>query len=246
MLGLLALLVTTALLYVWGVEALPTRLMFALNAVAVLYAAFEVFHEVRVERDEHAERNEEFIRSRPNLEIVGQKFVGLYVNGQSLFHVLQLWFCNEPDYRNVHSIARNVTIRLTFFTDNSATPLFTYASQWVEAVDPEVASFNNRSPFIDIPANDNPAKCIVLLQHRPDDPNCYAHSFGKLIGTPDGRYPPYIVRPGRYRVNACVRGDNLEQEFDLVLVNHGTASAPEFIGVPNRSDVAVPSQAFDE
>jgi hypothetical protein len=42
-----------------------------------------------------------------------------------------------------------------------------------------------------------------------------------------------------------MRGDNLEQELNLRLVNHGTRAEPEFIDVPKKQDVAVPSQAYE-
>jgi hypothetical protein len=213
--------------------------------LAVLVASFEVFHEASIERDKFENQVRDAMVSRPRFIVTGQKYVSLFAQGEHLFNVLQLWVCNEPEYRNVHSLAKNVTIRLEFYAENAGAPLFSFSSQWVSAVDPEVASFDGRSPFVDVPANDNPAKCIVLLQHRDDD-DCYAHSFGKLIGTPNGKYQPYRLRPGRYRVHVCLRGDNVEQEFDLTLMNHGVRPEPEFLGVPKRVDAAIPSPAAEE
>jgi hypothetical protein len=246
MLGLLGVIIVSGILYLSGQKELSTRTTFILGVVGFVAASFEAFHECRIERDKYGEEVRAATLSKPRFEVVGQKFVTLHANNQRLFSVLQLWLCNVPEYRNVHSIAKNVTIRLSFYADNAVTPLLAYSSQWVQALDPEIASYGGRSPYIDVPANDNPAKCIVLLRHD-GDANCYAHSFGKLIGNPDGKYQPYLLKPGRYRVSVNLRGDNIDQELNLALkIDSGVPSEPVFDKVPNRSDTAIPSHAADE
>lgn len=102
--------------------------------------------------------------------------------------------------RTPDAIARNVTIHVDVFRTGEARPVRGLTSQWVASIDPQAVSHTGRFAQVDIPANENPARCLLLLQHADTDEDCYLHSFGKLIGQPDGRHHAYRLPPGKYRV----------------------------------------------
>ena len=214
--------------------------------LGVYVAAILAYHQLKTERDELDQRLTAIAASEPRFFCRGQKWVRLHSNGAYTFHALQLWIGNEPVVRTVASLAKNVSVRVAFYAEGSTSSLFALGSQWVDAIDPEAAGFTGRHQQIDIPANDNPAKFFLVLQHANTDDDCFAHSFGKLPGQPDGRHAAYRLRPGRYRVTVSLKGDNVEQELDLRFVNHGRAEEPEVIGIPKQHDAAQPSPAPDE
>jgi hypothetical protein len=89
---------------------------------------------------------------------------------------------------------------------------------------------------VDIPANDNPARCLLLLQHADTDDDCYLHSFGKLLGQPDGRHQAYRLMPGQYRVVLRLTGDNVDQEMTASLRLSGRSRKPELVGLESFDD----------
>ncbi len=203
----------------------PFRLRYA-GAVVVLifvFAAMEAFDDVRGERDEALERLSKIDHARPRLRCTGQRWVA--VAGKP-FSALQVMVRNEPDARTPESLAKNVSVRLTFFPPHSVHPLCSYEALWLLSVDPESAGFTGTAPVIDIPANDNAAMFFLALQH-PADEDAFAYSFAKLEDQPDGRVHDFRLAPGRYRVTVALKGDNVEQELVLHLLVHGTASPPE-------------------
>ncbi len=211
--------------------------------LALYAAAVIAYHRLKIERDELDRKLTLIETAHPRFVCRGQKWVRLFSDGKYTFHALQVWICNEPDARAPSSLAKNVSVRIAFYPEGQASSLFTLGSQWVDAIDPEAAGFRNVRQQIDIPANDNPAKFFLVLQHPATDDDCFAHSFGKLPGQPDGRHAPYRLPPGRYRVAVTLKGDNVEQELSLRFVNHGRAEEPEILHVPKRHDEAVPSPA---
>ena len=121
------------------------------------------------------------IRSaRPKLEIVGQKWVRLFAKGQYQFHVLGIWIANRPEVRTPDALARNVTIHVDVIRNGQVGPVCGITSQWVASIDPQAVSHTGRFAQVDIPANENAARCLLLLQHADSDDDCYLHSFGVL------------------------------------------------------------------
>lgn len=82
-----------------------------------------------------------------------------------------------------------------------------FTSQWILATDPD-------------------AKLNLILQHHETEDTCYAFSFGKLQGNPDGRYQPFRLLPGRYRCELTLKGTNLEQTLRLRFANNGRSAPP--------------------
>jgi hypothetical protein len=220
------------------------------GGLVLLFAMVKAYHELRIERDTFRDQIARIEASGPYLECSGQKFVGLFGSRGYLFHVLQVWLANRPEVRTLSSLAKNVSVRVTFYRAQNTQRMFSVGPQWVKATDPDNAGFNATEQSTDIPANDIPAKFILLLHHLAEDIDCFAHSFGKLQGQPDGRHPPYRLPPGQYRVAVKLTGDNVDQEFPLRLVIHGKGIPPQILGVPEVSgfdDLPVePSRAADE
>ena len=160
----------------------------------------------------------------------------LYANGQYRFHTLGIWIANRPDVRTLDAIARNVTIHIDVMRSAEVRPVCGLTSQWVDSIDPQAVSHTGRFAQVDIPANENPARCLLLLQHADTDDDCYLHSFGVLLGQPDGRHRPYRLLPGQYRVVLRFAGDNVEQEVTVPLVLSGRTAKPELVGVESFDD----------
>jgi hypothetical protein len=212
-------------------QSIPDWLFYSGVAVGLLTACFLSWRD-EVVRASTLDADLRKIRSAsPKLEIVGQKWVRLFAGGQYRFHVLGIWIVNRPDVRTHESIARNVTIHVDVFRRGEVVPVCGLTSQWVESIDPQAVSHTGRFAAVDISANENAARCLLLLQHADTDDDCYLHSFGKLIGQPDGRYQPYRLPPGEYRAVLRFAGDNVEQELTVALVLKGRNNKPELIGV---------------
>jgi hypothetical protein len=177
------------------------------------------------------------IRSaRPRLEVVGQKWVRLFANGQYRFHVLGVWVMNRPEVRTVDSQAKNVTVHVDVIPSGHVAPACGATLQWVESFDPQAVSHTGHFSETDISANENPARFLLVLQHPATEDECYLHSFGKLIGQPDGRYQPYRLPPGQYRVALRFTGSNVEQELTVSLSLRGRNNKPELVGIESFDD----------
>ena len=224
-------------------KQIPRPIFIAALTLFAIAAMFHAFHQIRVECDTRREELDAIRAARPRLSCRGQKFVPLFNRGTYQFHALQLWLCNEPETRGDASLAKNVSVRVAFHRDDVPWQPVLLGSQWVDAFDPEAASFTDVHQQVDIPANDVPAKFFLVLHHVEVDDDCYAHSFGKLPGKPDGRYAPYKLPPGRYRVVVNLKGDNVDQELTFQFRNGGRGVEPEVLSVPKQHDPAVPSQA---
>lgn len=155
---------------------------------------------------------------------------------QYQFHVLGIWIANRPEVRTFDVLAKNVTIHVDVFRSGEVVPVCGLTSQWVQSIDPQAVSHTGRSAQVDIPANENTARCLLLLQHAGTDEYCYLHSFGKLIGQPDGRHQPYRLSAGQFRVVLRFTGDNVEQELTVPLVLRGLSGRPELVGIESFDD----------
>ena len=102
----------------------------------------------------------------------------------------------QTEVRTVDSVARNVTIHVDVFRNAEVRPVCGLTSQWVDSIDPQAVSHTGRFAEVDIPANENPARCLLILQHADTDDDCYLHSFGVLIGQYQRRSKPPPVYLG--------------------------------------------------
>jgi hypothetical protein len=235
--GLLALIVTVSLAVWLGTDSVPPKVGAGFVVAAVVLACYRAFHEVRMEREQREVRIATLTTARPALRCVGQKFVSLSNKDGYRFHALQVWICNEPENRSgPDTMARDVSVRVSFFRPGDAQPFRALVSQWVRAFDPEAASYVGQTDITDIPASDVPAKFFLVLQHPAMDDDCYIHTFSTHLGQPDGRAANNRLAPGAYRVVLHFRGANLDQEMELRFVNNGRASAPELAGIPVKGD----------
>jgi hypothetical protein len=200
---------------------------------------------VRIEREQREARIATLTTARPALRCVGQKFVSLNNKDGYRFHALQVWICNEPENRSgLDTMAHDISVRVSFFYPGDVQPFRSLVSQWVQAFDPEAASYVAQAQITDIPASDVPAKFFLVLQHPATDDDCYIHTFSTHLGQPDGRSANNRLSPGVYRVVLQFRGANLDQETELRFVNHGRLRAPELVGIPDKSETgAQPSAA---
>ncbi len=171
------------------------------------------------------EEKEQREASAPQLVFSEARWTPWFEGNSYKFHVLQIWLKNRPDVLSQASTAENVSVTVRIVKQGSIVPFVDFVSQWIFLPDPDLAvtGMLGHEPVCDIPANDNPAKMILLLRHVGTEPDreCYAHSFGKLIGSPDGRYQPFRIDPGVHRVSLVCRGRNIEQSIDFRLDNTG-------------------------
>jgi hypothetical protein len=205
------------------------------------FAAFRAWSDEhrRAESAEHA--LVEHQNCQPRLRFAETRWTPLFgrvpsdppgVHPSYIYHALEVWLKNEPERRNEHSVAKNVSVAVSFSCEGQTTPLFRFPSQWVLPSDPDLAGFENHQSAIDIPPNDVPAKVVLVLQqHRANDENCYAHPFGKLQGAPDGRHEPFRLVPGRYRCDLELRGENLDQRMSFIFTNNGLDTPPTLVPV---------------
>lgn len=194
--------------------------LLALSGLSVVHAGYRAWKEERASRVELYDKLEGIRQARPRLVVCGQKWVSLF--------------------------ARNVSVRVRVVSAGDAEPWpVEFVSQWVLAVDPDVASYKGFQQAVDIPANDSPAKFLLLLRHESET-DCYAHFFGKLIGTPDGRYAPFRVAPGLHQLRLVFRGDNVEQELVYTLRVPLDARQPLLTGIKNHTDEPEPSRGAEE
>ena len=208
--------------------------------VLMFISAFSAWRDEADRADALAGELQAIRDASPQLKVVGQKWVRLH-SGQPLtyrFNVLGIWIANEPERRGLDALAKNVTVHLDYFRSGETTRLFGLTSQWVQSIDPQAIGHTARFPQTDIPANENAAKFLLVLQHADVEDECYAHSFGPLDGQPDGRLKKYRLGPGTYRIDIRFRGDNVDQEARLTFINHGRERPPELVGVERFDDPA--------
>jgi hypothetical protein len=190
-------------------------------------------------RDEHdrSERAESSLnairRASPSFRFDRTRWTPIYRDDGSgarvyWIHLLQLWLVNCPDVRAEASLARNVSILVSFHPRDGWHHTCELGSQWIVTSDPNLAGYMDHVVAQDVPANDNPAKMILVLRNQ-GDPDCYAHSFGMLAGAPDGRHAPFRLAPGWYRVRVRLRGDNVDQELSFRFTNPGATEEPTLV-----------------
>lgn len=215
------------ILNVSGRSAIPLRWFLGGAALLFLVAMVRAFHDVRVERDTLQRQITAAQNTRPRLTFDESRWIPTYPNGaQYRFHVLQVWLKNEPLVRGPDSVARHVSLTLTFYSSNYA-EMVKLRSEWLSVLDPQLARYGPHESLVDIPASNVPARFILVLQHPETDDDCYAHSFGILDHNPDGRLDRFRLPVGDYRVAVDLEGDNIRQRLWLRFVNHGRAMAPE-------------------
>ena len=218
--------------------------------VLMFLSAFRAWRDEADRADTLATELQTIRESAPRLEVVGQKWVRLYAGTPRAyrFHVLGIWVRNVPERRGPDALAKNVTVHADYFRPGETKRLFGLTSQWVQSIDPQAIGHTAHFPETDIPANENAAKFLLVLQHADAEDECYAHSFGPLDGQPDGRLPRYRLPPGTYRLDLRFQGDNVDQQARFTFINHGHAQPPGLENIERfeeepRDAAAAPSPA---
>ena len=80
------------------------------------------------------------------------------------FHVIQVWFANQPVLPNDASIAREVTAKITIFSTDDDKQVLEYYGQWAQSNAPDNAGFEGYIEKVDIPPGHLLAKLQFPLQ----------------------------------------------------------------------------------
>jgi hypothetical protein len=206
--------------------------------VLLFVSGFRAWRDEADRADALATELQALLDAFPRLVVVGQKWVRLFSGEPRTyrFHVLGIWVANMPERRGLTALAKNVTVHVDYFRQGDTRKLFGLTSQWVKSIDPQAIGHTAHFSQTDIPANENAAKFLLVLQHADVEDDCYAHSFGPLDGQPDGRLKKYRLERGTYRIDIRFNGDNVDQEARLTFVNHGREHPPGLVGVERFDD----------
>ena len=185
----------------------------------ILFVGFVSWWISGLEADKRQREN-----SKPNLVFKKAQDWQFYKERQAIYHALQVWFVNNPQVASDNSVARDVTVVVTFYDRNIKNKLEIHGC-FTEAEVPDyatIAPIKDLKDRIDVwPPNDIPQKLLIALKY-PGDESAYGFAKSNFVPTQDGRELGKEIKKGEHYVKVTLRGTRVDQPPSwFILTNPG-------------------------
>lgn len=139
--------------------------------------------------------------------------------GDPIFHILQVWFINQPSVPTDNSIAKDVTATVTFYDRNNKRVISVPGCFIVTEAFDYAGNIGFLDKINDWPPNDEPRKLQIAIKWHEDDS---AYGFGQTTDREDRRMPGREIEKGNNYVKIHLKGTRVEQQpFWFTLENPG-------------------------
>lgn len=208
----------------FGAWSIPLLIFIAFVSIRLLLAPYWLFSDKKLEKEQLDEKIRKITQSQPNIVIDQTREAPLFrdtlVSDKKvpMYHVIQVWFKNIPDFPSETSEAKHVTALIEFWNLDKSTKLFSIYGQWANSTAPNHVGFSGTISEVNLSPGNLTAKLLIALKNSGDN-NCYGYAVENVSKHIDGRDPNFELLEGKYHICVKLEGVRVRKDFSLLLEN---------------------------
>ena len=198
----------------FGAWSIPLAIFIAFVSIRLLLAPYWLFFDEKFEKEQLGTKFLKITQSQPNIIVDQIREAPLFrdtpVSDKKvpMYHVIQVWFKNNPEFPSETSEAKRVTALIEFWSSDRNSKLFSSYGQWANSTAPNHVGFSGTMSEVDLPPGNLMAKLLIALKN-PGDDNCYSYAIENVSKHIDGRDPNFELTEGKYHI--CVKLDGISK-----------------------------------
>lgn len=208
----------------FGAWSIPLVIFIAFASVRLLLAPYWLFSDEKSKREQLDAKLLKITQSQPNIIVDQIREAPLFrdtpVSDKKvpMYHVVQVWFRNSPEFPSETSEAKQVTALIEFWNFDRNVKLFSSYGQWANSTAPNHVGFSGTMSEVDLPPGNLMAKLLIALKN-PSDDNCYGYAIENVSKHIDGRDPSFELTEGKYQICVKLDGIRVRKDFLFLLEN---------------------------